>query len=198
MPDIDEAELLRLRKLETQVGALLSSPSARKKLAAAVKEVSPDDKLAKEADAVDPIDARFAALQGELAAEKTARVAAEAKREQDVKLAALSRLRADGIAALRRDQWTDAGIQAVEKLMEEKGILDPLDAAAIYEKAHPPQMPLNPASGTGGYNFITPPVDPQHKTDLDALIESKGENVQLVDKIAWDAIQEVRGASPRR
>ena len=194
--EIDEAELARLRSVETRVGALLKNPGARKKLAAAVKDVNPKDPLAAEADAVDPVEQRFADLQAQLAAEKKAREDSEAKRTQDATLAGLAKVRTDGIAALRAEKWTDAGIAAVEKLMEEKGILDPLDAAAIYERAHPPTVPIAPTSGSGGWNFMAAPAEDQ--TDLKSLIETKGESIPLVDKMAWDAIQEVRGASPRR
>jgi len=199
--EIDEVELLRLRKLETQVGALLKNPGARKKLASAVKDVSPKDPLAAEADAVDPVEQRFTDLQAKLDAETKARVEAETKRDQEAKLSGLRTLRETGLRQLRSGEhdgskWTDDGIRAVEALMEQKGILDPLDAAAIYEKAHPPQMPINPSSGTGGWNFMAPPAETE--TDLKALIESKGENIPLVDKIAWGAIQEVRGAQPSR
>ena len=196
MPDIDEAELKRLHMLESQVGALLKNPGARKKLAAAVKDVNPKDPLAAEADQVDPIDQRFNALQDELKAERKAREEAEAKRDQDARLMGLRTVREQGIAALRRDKWTDDGIKAVEKLMEDKGILDPLDAAAIYEKQHPPQMPIAPTSGSGGWDFMAAPAETE--PDLKALIETKGESIPLVDKMAWGAIQEVRGASPRR
>ncbi len=197
MPDIDEAELTQLRNLRTQVGALLKNPAAKRTLAKAVKLVNPDDPLAKEADAVDPIDQRFADMEKELAAEKKAREAAEAKRDQDVRFAQLAETRTRGIAHLRQvERYTDDGVKAVEKLMEEKGILDPLDAAAIYEKQHPPQMPIVPSSGSGGWNFMAPPAETE--TDLKQLIETKGENIPLVDRMAWGAIQEVRGASPRR
>ena len=194
--EIDEDELKQLQTLRTQVGSILKSPAARKKLAAAVKDVNPKDPLAAEADAVDPIEAKFAEMEKQLAAERKAREDAEAKRTQDAKLGELSTLRSNGIARLRQDKWTDAGITAVEKLMEEKGILDPLDAAAIYEKQHPPAMPIVPSTSSGSWDFMAPPAETE--TDMKALIESKGESVPLVDKMAWGAIQEVRGASPRR
>jgi len=194
--EIDEAELARLRSVETRVGALLKNPGARKKLAAAVKDVNPKDPLAAEADVVDPIDKKFADLEAQLAAERKAREDAEAERDKKATLAQLHDQRSRGIAALRAEKWTDAGIAAVEKLMEEKGILDPLDAAAIYERNHPPPTPIAPTSGSGGWNFMAPPAEEQG--DLKSLIETKGESIPLVDKMAWDAIQEVRGASPRR
>lgn len=194
--EIDEAELKRLQVLESQVGALLKNPSARKKLAAAVKEVNPKDSLAAEADAVDPVEKRFADMEARLAAEAKAREEAEAKRTQDSRLAQLAEVKNRGIARLRQDRWTEEGIKGVEKLMEDKGILDPLDAAAIYERDHPPQAPLVPSSGSGSWNFMAPPAETE--TDLKQLIETKGENIPLVDKMAWGAIQEVRGASSAR
>lgn len=194
--EVDEVDLLRWKKLESQVGSLLKNPTARKKLAGAIKDVNPKDPLAAEADVVDPVDARFDALQKDLAAERTAREAAEAKRDHDAKLGSLRTIRDNGIAQLRADKWTDDGIKAVEALMEQKGILDPLDAAAIYEKAHPPQMPINPSAGTGSWNFMAPPAETE--TDLKSLIETKGENIPLVDKMAWGAIQEVRNMATAR
>ena len=194
--EIDEVELKRLKSMETQLGSILKSPAARKKLAAAVKDVNPKDPLAAEADAVDPVEQRFTDLQNQLAAERKAREDAEAKRTQDARLGELSTLRTNGIARLRQEKWTDAGITAVEKLMEDKGILDPLDAAAIYERDHPPQNPISPASRSGGWNFMEPPAETE--TELKQLIETKGENIPLVDKMAWGAIQEVRGTQPRR
>ena len=41
-------------------------------------------------------------------------------------------------ATLRRDGYTDEGMKAIEKMMEDKGLLDVMDAVAIFERTNPP------------------------------------------------------------
>lgn len=192
--EIDEVELQRLKRVEGVVGTILKSPAARKHLAKAQKVVNPEDPLAKEADAVDPIEARFSDLAK--ANEDLRKQIADdkAEREQNAKLADLRKMRDDGFAKLRADRWTDDGLKKLEELMERKGILDPLDAAAIYERDNPPPAPITP-SQVGAWNFLQLPNE-NADADLKALIESKGQNESLVDKMAMSALQDFRSQQP--
>ena len=74
--------------------------------------------------------------------------------------------------------------------MKEKGIVDPLIAAAYVEKMLPPQLPATPSGGTS-WNFIEGVQDGE--ADLKKLIESKGNYEPLIDKMAHEALSEVRG-----
>jgi hypothetical protein len=52
-----------------------------------------------------------------------------------------------GRAALQKGGYTDEGIAAVEKLMEEYGIPDHEAAASLHEKLQPPAEPVHLAAG---------------------------------------------------
>ena len=191
--EIDEVELLRLRRQDQTVHALMANPKAKRKVLEAYKEHDPSAKIPEldmEEAARKPVEdlsKTVAELQKQMADDK-------AEREKQAKLDQLNGSVEAGFAKLRRGGWQDEGIEAVRKLMDEKGILDPEIAAAYYEKQHPPQAPATP-SGVGGWNFVENVQDSE--ADLKKLLESKGNNESLADKMAREALQEVRGALRR-
>ena len=191
--EIDEVELLRLRRQDQTVHALMANPKAKRKVLEAYKEHDPNAKIPElemEEAARKPVEdlsKTVADLQKQLADDK-------AEREKQAKLDQINGSVEAGFAKLRRGGWQDEGIEAVRKLMDEKGILDPEIAAAYYEKQHPPQAPATP-SGVGGWNFVDNVQDTEK--DLKSLLESKGNNEALADKMAREALQEVRGALRR-
>ncbi len=190
MAEIDESELLNLRRLQGVAAKVMQHPEGAKLLEKAVKMVEPTA-LTPNLDRDEAINAPIKAalkrvedLESKLAAEK-------AENEKNAKLAQLSQLEQEGLKELRRDGWTEEGIEGVKKLMDEKGILDPLDAAAIFEKHHPAPPPATP-SGHGAWGFMDN-VNEGEK-DLKALIDTKGENNPLVDRMAREALNEIRGS----
>jgi hypothetical protein len=193
--EIDEAELQRSSEARRFVESIWANPKARRKLLEAQKEVKPDDPMLKELDKPDPFEERFAQIAKQNEDLRKEIEERESKREQDSKLEALRRQKEDGLRELRSAGWTDEGLKGVEKIMEDKGILDPLDAAAIFEKYHPPQTPILPG-GTGSWNFLEPA--PQDSDDLKKMIESRGENNSLLDKMTREALLEVRNTTVRR
>ena len=78
--------------------------------------------------------------------------------------------------------------------MEERGILDIEVAAAFYEKQNPPQVPATPR-GMGGWNFVEQVNDSE--ADLKKLLDTRGNNEVLADKMAREALNEFRGATRR-
>ena len=81
--------------------------------------------------------------------------------------------------------------------MESKGILDPLDAAAIFLRDHPPQQPIE-QTGSGGWNFIpgaelSPSADADDKY-VDALLKTKGGTEALLSQRTAQTLNEVRQA----
>ena len=191
--EVDEVELLRLRKQDHTVHALMSNPKAKKRILEAYKEQYPDAKIP-ELEIEEAARKPVADLQQTVADLKKQIDDDKAEREKTAKLESLS----NGInaqkAKFRRAGWFDEDIAAVEKLMEEKGTTDFELAAALYEKNRPPQQVATP-SGVGGWNF-TENVQDSEK-DLKALLDSKGNNEALADRMAREALQEVRGASRR-
>lgn len=195
--DIDEAELLRLRRTGEVVSAMYKSPSAKRKLLEALKDVRPDDPAVKELETPDPVQDRFAKLEAELAAERKARADSDAERERSSKLDAIQREQNAGFDQLRRERWTDDGIAKVKSVMEEKGILDVAIAAKWVESQMPPPADIAMPGGTGGWNFADA-LAGESDVDLKKLIDSKGENEGLLRKMAGEAIAEVRGNSGAR
>ncbi len=191
--EIDEVELLRLRKQDATVHALMSNPKAKKKIFEAYKEHDPNARIPE-------LDMEEAARQPVVALEKTVadltkQIADDkAEREKQAKLESLNGSVEKGMAKLRGAGWTDDGLGEVKKLMEERGILDPEIAAAYYEKNHPPQTPATPR-GVGGWNFVDQVQDGE--ADLKKLLETRGNNEALADKMAREALNEIRGATRR-
>ena len=193
--EVDEVELLRLRKQDQTVQHIWGNPKARRKIQEAVKEADPNMRIPEleiEEAAKAPVMAlekTVADLQKQIADDK-------AEREKNDKLNALNHSVESGFGKLRKSGWTDDGLVEVKKLMEERGIIDPEIAAAYYEKQHPPQVPATP-SGVGAWNFgeVADDTDAYSK----ALMASKNaaENDSLVMREAGKALQEIRGAGRR-
>ena len=191
--EIDEVELLRLRRQDQTVHSLMANPKSKRKILEAYKEHDPNARIPEldaEAAAQAPVNElqkKFDELQKQIADDK-------AEREKREKLDSLSGGIEKAKLKFRRAGWFDEDIAAVEKLMEEKGTTDFEMAAALYEKNRPPQQVATP-SGVGGWNFAENVQDTE--VDLKKLLERKGNNEALADKMAHEALQEVRGASRR-
>lgn len=190
--EIDEAELLRLRRMEGTLGAIVKNKGARKQLAAALKVVNPEDPLAKEADVVDPDEQRFIDQQKEIEALKKSMADDKSEREHNSKLDSIKAEQERAFAMLRDDQWTQEGIDKVRKVMEDKGILDVAIAAKWVESQMPPQNPISPTSNSLAH-FLNPPKEDE---DVKKLWETRGENDSLLMKMAGEALSDIRG--PRR
>jgi hypothetical protein len=197
--EVDELELQQSTKLRQAFEALMKNPKSRRKVLEAQKIIEPDAKIP-ELEQPDPIEAatkplaeQVAALQKQIEEDKTAR-------ERDGRLAQLQSLKDNGIKQLRAQRYTDDGIKAVEKIMEEKGILDPLDAAAIFERDHPPQAPVQ-QTGSGGWNFAELPASTEDVDDkyIDTLLKAGKNGISdgaLMNRVS-QTISEVRGTARR-
>lgn len=192
--EIDEAEFLRLTKLNNFVHAGLQNPEAAKLIEKAAKMVDPNIKTPR-LDQEAAIQTPMQKMQEDMAALRKKIDDDAAAAAQNQTLAALGKQREEGFRALRRAGWTDDGIAAVEKLMDDKGILDPEIAAAYHEKHHPPANVSMPGS-TGGWNFMEAVAD-DSDADLKKLIETKGEDSMVVDHIARKALTEIRSQGRR-
>ena len=191
--ELDEVELQRLQKQDRTVHALMANPKAKKKIFEAYKDVVPDARIPElemEAAAKAPVEAlekEFKDFREQVEKDK-------AERDKNDRLNALNGTVESGMAKLRRAGWTDDGLTEVRKLMDERGILDVEIAAAYYEKQHPPQEVATPR-GVGGWNFVENVQDGE--ADLKKLLESKGNNEALADKMAREALNEIRGVQHR-
>ena len=192
--EIDEVELMRLRKQDATVHALMANPKSKRKIFEAYKEHDPNARIPElemEAAARQPVEAlekTVSDLQKQIADDK-------AEREKSAKLASLSGTIDEAKRRYKQAGWFAEDIEKVEKLMEEKGTTDFDLAAAYYEKMNPPQQVATPR-GTGGWNFVDQVQDGE--ADLKKLIETRGASETLADKMARDALNEIRGAAARR
>ena len=151
MVEVDELQLQQSNRLKQTMETWLRNPKAKRKILEAQKLVDPKADIP-ELDEVDPVEEIRASTAKEIADLKKELADKDAARERDGRIAQLQAMKDTGIKKLREGRYTDEGIKAVEKIMEEKGILDPLDAAAIFERDHPPQAPVQ-QSGSGAWNF---------------------------------------------
>lgn len=191
--EIDEDELGRLRTLQRTLGTIVAHPEARKMVQKAHKLVDPNVAIP-EIDAESSSDKRFAEVSKKLGEMEKQLADEKVEKENKTKLDAVNNQITTGISKLRRDGWTDEGIKGVEKIMEEKGILDPEIAAAYFEKMHPPSAPATPAGGPA-WNFMDLPTEGED--DLKKLVESRGESDPALRKLIQTGLDEVRGPSRR-
>ena len=197
--EVDELQIQQSNKLRATVEGWMKNPKARRKVLEAQKLVDPKADIP-ELDEPDPIEEVRKASADEIAALKKEIAEDKANRERDARIQQLQSLRDNGIAKLRGEhRYTDDGIKAVEAIMETKGILDPLDAAAIFERDHPPQAPVQ-QTGTGGWNFAQAPESTADADDkfVDQLLKggkndvSDGVLMQRVHQTINDTRQSAR------
>jgi hypothetical protein len=190
--ELEEGEYNRLQALHGVAVKIAGNPQSRKLFEQAHKLVVPEAAtplLDQEKTTLEPLNALKTELSTEIAALKKERE--DEKREAT--LAALARRQSDGIAQLRRQGYTDEGVAAVQKLMEDKGLLEVEDAVAIFEKHNPPATPATPGGGiTGGHWNFTDTTADSDKSIVD-MLASKGQNEAVVDRMANSALMEIRG-----
>jgi ribosome assembly protein YihI (activator of Der GTPase) len=199
MVEVDELQLAQSTKLKQAFEALMKNPKSRRKVLEAQKIIEPDAKIP-ELEQPDPIEAVQKASDEKIAALEKKFEDEKAARERDGRLAQLQTLKDNGIKKLREQRYTDDGIKAVEKIMEDKGILDPLDAAAIFERDHPPQAPVQ-QTGSGGWNFGELPsaTDDADEKYVDQLLKAGKNGISdgaLMNRVS-QTINEVRGNARR-
>lgn len=191
--EIDENELVYLRRIGGVASKIMSNPQGKKLLEQAHKLVDPSA-VTPTLDLEAQLEAARAEDRKQIAELKKELEADKAEREQTSKLADLQKQIDAGFAKLRADGWQEDGIKKVDEFMKEKAIIDPLIAAAYVEKSMPPTQPATPSGGSS-WNFIESVQDGE--ADLKKLIESKGNYEPLVDKMARDALGDVRGQNRR-
>lgn len=187
--EVDEGEYNQMVALRTVAQKIVANPKARKMLESAQKEVDPNAStptLDAEAQQLAPVNALKTELSEEIAALRKDREDEKKQRTLDD----LAAKQTAGLARLRKAGYTDEGVTAIQKLMEDKGLFDVDDAVAIFERNNPPQIPVTPG-GIGSWGFADLAGEPD--TDIKALIASRGENDQVADRMALNALKEFRG-----
>lgn len=186
--EIDEADYNRLMALQGAASKIVANPQARKLLEQAQKLTDPNAAT----PTLDEEAARLAPVK-ELETKVNERIAAFEKAQADEKtqrtIDAIAQKQTAGLARLRKAGYTDEGVTAIQKLMDDKGLLEVEDAVAIFERNNPPQIPVTPGGiGSWGFTDMTGETD---KSIAD-LIASRGESDQVTDRMARQALQDFR------
>jgi hypothetical protein len=146
MVEVDEGEYNQMVALRGVAAKIVAKPESRRLLEQAQKLVDPNAStpmLDEEARVRAPVEALEKNLTEKLAALEKER--AEEKREAN--LAAIATRQTAGLAQLRKQGYTDEGVAAVQKLMEDKGLLDVEDAVAISNAPIPRRCRLRRKAG---------------------------------------------------
>jgi hypothetical protein len=175
--------------LRNTLSAMTKHPKAALLVEEAYKVVDPNaptpqlDAQRMVSDAVSKTQSEVEALKKQIADDKAAA-------EQASRMSAFENKVEQGFAKLRQAGVTKEGIEGVRKIMEDEGIANPEIAWSHFEKLHPPQAPV--MASTGSWNFLEAPADDAN-ADLKRLVETKGESNSIIDKLAFEALNEVRG-----
>ena len=161
--EVDEGELTVARSAKALLDKL-GTGNTRSKLLHLVKEVNPDAPIP-ELDSQRPVLDEVAKLKAEMEAERKARAEEKAEAEKSAREAKVGKAIEKGRAALRAQGYTDEGIEKVEQLMADKGILDYDDALAVYERNHKtPDEPILSIDYSKSWDVAAPQdKDDSHK-----------------------------------
>jgi hypothetical protein len=191
--EVDEEDFLRSQKLRATVERVMSDPDAAVLVEQAIKKIDPNAKtprLDARKTVAEPVDALRKEITDFIAAQNKDREERDSQAKRDALQAKIDA----GFTKLRQDGYNDEGIKKIEALMQEKGLLDPTDAAIIFERMHPPAAPVVPTGGA--WNFVDSPKDGGDVYER-ALLDSKGNNDLIADRKALEVLAEIRGAGRR-
>lgn len=191
--EVDEEVFLRNENLRKTVERVMADPESAVLVEQAIKRIDPNAKtprLDARKTQTEPVDALRKEMSEFIAAQNKDREERDAKANRDALQAKIDA----GFAKLRQDGYNDEGIKKIEALMQEKGLLDPTDAAIIFERMHPPAAPATPSGGA--WNFPEIPKDGGNTYEK-ALLDSKGNNDLVAERQALEVLAEIRGAGRR-
>ncbi len=192
--EIDEQEYKVWQQTMQTLGKIRAKESALLNLERAHKEIDPNAVTPK-LDEYESKQKEKTELEKKIETLEASIKEKEEKRETESSLARATANVETGRKKLRDAKYTEEGIEAVEKFMQERGIADHEVAAAYLEKQNPPQEIMSPRA-FGGFNFVEPPKEGEDF--VKALLDSRGEDDNAVLKAATEAIAETRGARVRR
>jgi hypothetical protein len=189
--EIDEAEYKRLTQLGQLADQIYRHPEGKMLLEKAQKAVQPNAPT----PALDAYAAQTAPLEEirKSITELTDLVTKDkADRETQAKIDGVGKMQDEAFTRLRSNsRYTDAGIERVKAIMAEKGILDPIDAAIIWERREPTPTIATPT----GSNSV--PLIEKLQTDQDAsikqLFDTRGESDFALNTLIKGALDEFRG-----
>ena len=192
--EVDESEFLNAQAVVTAVNKMMGDKDARKLLLQARKKSDPSAVIP-ELDAAEPVNAQVNEIRAMLAEEKAAREAEKAERAQAAQVAEFTRSWERQKNTLRQAGWRDDGIDAIEKMAQDRGIPDLEAAAALFEKLHPPAEPVQP-NGHGSWGFFD--GNAEDDTFIKSMIASKGDDEGALDREIKATLKDFRSQTGAR
>lgn len=196
MPEISEEEYVRLTRLGQFANSMMQNPESAKLLEKAAKIVDPNARTPR-LDQEQAFAAPFAAVTESIEKLNKRLDDEAAKRENEALIAKANESRQQGLRTLRARGYNDAGIAAIEGLMAEKGIIDPLDAEAVFLARHP-QPSVGKPNGTGINmpEMIHAGAEADKHVDRMLKAGNKQRELDVVgDQFAMDVLKDLRASS---
>lgn len=191
--EVDETEFVNQQQLAVLYQKMMQNPKARQLLTESAKIVNPN--------AVTPeLDAKNEVL-GALAEERAERIklqeqiaADRAARDEEKQLQTFQRSWEDKRGSLRKLGYTDDGIEKIEQLAQERGIVDLEAAAALFDRMNPPQQ-VTASSGFAPFDTFNP--SDRDNENFKALMEAKGDDPMTENKMIREALDDYRSGRTR-
>ena len=186
--EIEESELYNLKRVNDVAALIGKHPKARALLQEAVSLAAPE-----EAGSEHRIRSEFSeamtAIRDDLAKDREERAKEKAEREADATKRAMENRWLEGRKTLRDAGYTQEGIEAVESLMEKRGIADHEAASALHERLNPPPEPA--VTGGSRWNFFDRSAEAANDKAYQALMS--GDDEGYLGLAIPAALKEVRG-----
>lgn len=196
MVEVDETQLLASNRVTATVSQMLAKPEARKLLLQAQKLVQPDTPIP-ELDAKNEVLDAVAQVNKRLDDEAAARQKEREDREAEEKTRGFQETWNQGKRDLARRGYTDEAVTEIEKLAQERGIVDLEAASALFDRIHPPASATSSA-GFGNWGLFEPPAEGTDQANfLKAMIESRGDDDAALSAEISKTLMDIRGQSRR-
>ena len=144
--ELDETEYKNLQNIAGAMQRMLANPKTRSKILEAQKIINPDA-IIPELDANKPVLDKLEAVTADLAEAKKSWAEEKAAAKEAQQRAALESAWSNSRAKALQAGYTAEGIDALEKFMVEKGIVDHEVAMPAFEKLNPPQKMIDQGDG---------------------------------------------------
>ena len=191
--EVDETQFLAQNSVVDLVNKILKNPDARKAFHDAAKKVDPSMSIP-EVDAKNEVLGEVEKVRAEFNDFKKAVTDKEAAAEAAARTNAFAASWENQKNSLRQEGWMDEGIAAVEKLAQDRGIVDLEAAALLHQKLNPPPAPVTTA-GFGFSLFEAP--DTQNSEAMKKLMDSHGDDEGALNTMVRAALNDVRGGQRR-
>lgn len=191
--EVEQDEYERLGRIQTVLRTIVGNPKSKLLMEQAHKIVDPQavtPELDRETAIKEPVSALEKKFDEYIAKQESERAERDKKEKLDAISAKYDTQKYELLnGKLTGERWTDEGVKKLEAFMQERGLIDFDIAVPAFERIHPPPPPATPSSTRWDFTEVaTGDAD----KDIKALLESRGQNEVLADKMAHDALREHR------